>query len=68
MSDEGPGRARMRVTVELVDAGSADDAPPVTRLKQLLKECLRRWAFRCARASLDSPPPVSGRPGTPEGR
>jgi len=46
-------RGRLTVTLTLVGAGDDGDAPAIIRLRRLLKECLRRWAFRCTRAVRD---------------
>jgi hypothetical protein len=42
---------RLRVTLDLIDAGAANDVPAIIRLRSLLKKLLRVWQFRCLRVT-----------------
>lgn len=39
--------AERKITIELVDVGTDEDAPQGVRLRMLLKRALRDWKFRC---------------------
>ena len=44
-----PPRDRQRYELVLVDAGGAEDAPVVIRLRAALKRLLRAFSLRCVR-------------------